>query len=158
RTTRACRCPAGTPCPRPSSRPGASRSCMSRSASWRWIARGARSVATSYQPIPDDQALVMREIARIQQQLANHGVPDAQEMAERTGAAQAYAGESPQHFVDYVEECVRTSSTALREVRQAQRQCWDVYQEREPPNYAAKQEWQSQAVLPKPYAAVQFAV
>ena len=119
---------------------------------------GRAWVATSYAPIPDEQGLVLQEIARIRQQLAQHGVPDAQEMAERTDAAQAYAGESPRHFVDYVDECVRTSSTATREVRAMQRQCWDLYQEKEPPNYASKQEWQSQAVLPKPYAAVQFAV
>ncbi len=115
-------------------------------------------MATSYAPIPDDQALVLREIARIKQDLASHGVPDAQELDERTEAAQAYAGETPRHFVDYVDECVRTTSIALREVRMMQRQTWDLYQEKEPPNYAAKQEWQSQAVLPKPYAAVQFAV
>jgi len=115
-------------------------------------------VATTYTPIPDGQAEVMQEIARIQRQLASHGVPDAQEMGERTDAAGAYAGENPQHYVDYVAECVRTSSTATRDVRAMQRACWDLYQEKEPPNYAAKEEWQSQAMLPKPYAAVQFAV
>ncbi len=115
-------------------------------------------MATTYTPLPDDQALVLREIARITQELAAHGTMDDQEQAERTGAAQAYAGESPRHFVDYADECVRTTSIALRDVRLMQRQCWDLYQEKEPPNYAAKQEWQSQAVLPKPYAAVQFAV
>lgn len=113
----------------------------------------------TYTPLPPQEALIRQEIARIQQGLASLGAePDAQEMAERVAATDAYAGESPMHFVNYVEECVSTTATALREVRAMQRQCYEVYQEKEPPNYAAKLEWQSRAILPKPYAAVQFAV
>ena len=115
-------------------------------------------MATTYNPMPPEQALVMQELSRIRRDLASASTLDNQELGERTAAAQAYAGESPRHFVDYVDECVRTSATATREVRFVQRQCWDLYQEKEPPNYAAKEEWQSQAVLPKPYSAVQFAV
>jgi hypothetical protein len=116
-------------------------------------------VAT-YSPVPDQVGHALQEIARVRQQLDGYGrgLPDNQELQERTDAAQAYAGESPQHFVSYVEEAVRTSSTAMRDVRFIQRQCWDLYQEKEPPNYPSKLEWQSQALLPKPYAAVQFAV
>jgi hypothetical protein len=113
---------------------------------------------STYSPMPPMVGAIRDEISRVRQQLQGYGVPDAQEMQERTDAAGAYAGEKPRHFVDYVEECVRTTSLALREVRGIQRQCWDVYQEKEPPNYAFKEPWQSQAILPKPYAAVQFAV
>lgn len=115
-------------------------------------------MATAFAPIPPTTATILDEISRIRRDLDGLDVPDAQEIAERTDTANAYAGESPKHFVDYVEEACRTTATALREVRQVQRQTWEVYQEREPPNYPAKQEWQSRAVLPKPYAAVQFAV
>ena len=111
-----------------------------------------------FSPISPQQALVRTEISRILQELQGLDVPDAQEIEERTDAAGAYATENPKHYVDYVEECCRTTATALRDVRHLQRRCWEVYQEAEPPNYQAKQDWQSRAVLPKPYAAVQFAV
>ena len=113
---------------------------------------------STYSPLPPQTAFALEELGRIRRELDGLDVPDAQEIEERTEAANAYAGQSPKHFCDYVEECTRTTATALREVRQIQRQCWQVYQEQEPPNYPSKQEWQSRAVLPKPYASVQFAV
>lgn len=115
-------------------------------------------MADTYAPIGVQEGMVRQEIARVLRDLGTLGVPDEQEMGERTEATQAYAGESPAHFVNYVEECVSTTATALRDVRAMQRQCYEVYQEKEPPNYAAKQDWQSRAILPKPYSAVQFAV
>jgi hypothetical protein len=111
-----------------------------------------------YHPVGPQEGMIRSEIDRILRDLKGLDVPDAQELEERTGAAQAYAGETPKHYVDYAEECCRTTANALRDVRGIQRRCWEVYQEQEPPNYAAKQDWQNRGVLPKPYAAVQFAV
>lgn len=82
---------------------------------------------------------------------------DDQELADRLEATEAFFGETEQHFVDYVEEMVRTSTDATKEVRAMQQEAWDTYQEKEPPNYAEKEPWQSRVVLPKPYSAVQFA-
>ena len=83
---------------------------------------------------------------------------DDQELAERTKAAEAYFGESEQHFVDYCEDCVSTSVQAMMNIRREQAECWRVYNEEEPPNYANKEPWQSRVIVPKPFGAVQFAM
>ena len=83
---------------------------------------------------------------------------DAQELAEREEAAQAYAGENEKHFVDYLEDCVTTSMNANDEVRQVQDECWRLWNEEEPANYADKEAWQSRVVLPMPHASVLFAM
>lgn len=81
---------------------------------------------------------------------------DEQETAERTEAAQAYAGENEKHFVDFLQDCVKTSVKANEEVRRVQAHCYRVYKENEPVNYAKKDAWQSRIVVPKPFATVQY--
>lgn len=85
-------------------------------------------------------------------------LPDKKETSERTDAAVAYAKESPKHFCDYGVDCVRTSVNHMRKIREVQRECLKVYYEEDPPNYTRKEKWQSKVVLPKPHAAVQFAM
>jgi hypothetical protein len=89
---------------------------------------------------------------------ALHPAMDNQELGEREEAARAYADENPRHFVEYVSECVRTSHDAVFHIRELQQECWNVYQEEEPPQYQLKEDWQSRVVVPKPHSAVQFAV
>ena len=83
---------------------------------------------------------------------------DAKELAEREEAAKAYAGENEKHFVEYLEDCVATSMNANEEVREVQDECWDLWNEKEPPNYANKESWQSRVVLPMPHSSVLFAM
>jgi hypothetical protein len=92
-------------------------------------------------------------IARIR----NTPVIDDKEMKDREEAAGAYSNENQQHFVDYCMDCVATSVAAMKEVREIQDECWRMYQEDEPPNYADKEDWQSRVVLPKPYGSVLYA-
>ena len=82
---------------------------------------------------------------------------DEQETADRLDAAQAYAGESEQHFTHYCEEMVRSSYRANQDIRRVQNELWQIYQEEEPKTYANKEDWQSRVVVPKPHSAVQFA-
>lgn len=86
-----------------------------------------------------------------------NGAMDPQEDRERQEAAAAFLGENERHFVDYVEEFVRTSAEANRDIREIQQECWKVYQEEAPPNYGLKESWQSKVIIPKPHGAVQFA-
>jgi hypothetical protein len=65
---------------------------------------------------------------------------DEQELDEREIAAQRYAGE------------------AMTNIRAIQKECWSVYNEEPPPNYANKEDWQSKVIIPKPFGAVQFAM
>lgn len=81
---------------------------------------------------------------------------DPQEMQERTAAAQAYAGESEAHFVRFVDDCVKTSTDAMRDIRLQQDECWRVFNEEEPRNFNFKELWQSRITYPKPYKLVQF--
>lgn len=82
--------------------------------------------------------------------------PDEKEMAEREEAARAYAGEDEAHFVRYLEDCVRMSVDSMVEIREQQSECWDVFNEKEPPGFSLKESWQSRVVVPKPYSSVQF--
>lgn len=84
--------------------------------------------------------------------------PDDQELKEREEAAQAYAGENEQHFVDYCKDCIKQSVEANRDVRKVQAKCWDVFQEKAPPHFSDKEDWQSKVVIPKPFGAVMFAM
>ena len=101
-----------------------------------------------------------REIQNRIRQLAkaNQAVMDDQELDEREEAAGRYAGENESHFVDYCEDCRKTSVNAMTNIRKIQKECWDVYNEEQPPNYANKENWQSKVVIPKPFGAVQFAM
>jgi hypothetical protein len=80
---------------------------------------------------------------------------DAQELAEREEATQAYSREDETHFVKFGESCVQASVDAMRDIRYEQQECWDVFNEKEPPNYAKKEAWQSRVIVPKPYITVQ---
>lgn len=104
-----------------------------------------------------DMAIAMQQ--RLRELAAERpSVPDSKETKDRTEAAQAYAGETPKHFIDYGVDCVRTSINHMRKIREVQRECLKVYYEEDPPNYTRKEKWQSKIVLPKPHAAVQFAM
>jgi len=81
---------------------------------------------------------------------------DAKETAEREEAAQAYAGEDESHFVRFLDDMVKLSVDSMIMIRQEQQECWDVYMEKEPPNFAWKENWQSRVVVPKPFSTVQF--
>lgn len=82
--------------------------------------------------------------------------PDAQELKEREAAAQAYATEDERHFVDYLMDCAKQSITAYKDIREMQAYCYDVYKENKPVNYAKKEAWQAQIVVPKPFTTVQY--
>jgi hypothetical protein len=75
---------------------------------------------------------------------------DPKEQAEREEAAKAYAGESPQHFVDYCMDCIDLSVKAMLDIRQMQEECWRVFNEDEPDNWRMKELWQSRITYPKP--------
>lgn len=89
---------------------------------------------------------------------SNQATMDEHELDEREDAAQRYAGENEKHFVGYAEDCRKTSVNAMVNIRKIQKECWDVYNEEQPPNYANKENWQSKVVIPKPFGAVQFAM
>jgi len=82
--------------------------------------------------------------------------PDEQELAEREAAAQAYVGESEQHFVDYVMDCIKQSVQAHRNIRRIQALCWNAYEENEPMSWVDKEDWQARTIIPKPHQTVQF--
>ena len=75
---------------------------------------------------------------------------DPKELAEREAAAKAYAGESPQHFVDYAMDCIDLSVKAMLDIRLMQEECWRVFNEEEPDNWGLKELWQSRITYPKP--------
>ena len=64
---------------------------------------------------------------------------DRKEQAEREEAAKAYAGESPQHFVDYCMDCIDLSVKAKTDIRLMQEECWRVFNEEEPDNWSMKE-------------------
>jgi len=97
------------------------------------------------------------EIRRREEDARNGGaVMDAQELAEREEAAQAYAGEDEKHFTDYLADCIKTSVTSMETIREIQSHCYRVYKEDEPVNYQKKAAWQSRIVVPRPFATVQY--
>ena len=104
----------------------------------------------------DDPTIEVKQLLRELAKGPDVPMMDERELAEREEAAQAYAGEDEPHFVDYLEDCVKTSVDAMREVRRSQAECWQVYNEDEPPNYANKEACQSRVIVPKPFGAVQF--
>ena len=99
---------------------------------------------------PEDPTAEVRR-SRTQLEAASAKPPaDEKELAEREEAAQAYAGEDEAHFVAWLNDCVRMSRDSMKDIRDEQAECWDVFNEKEPMNYNFKEEWQSHAVLPKP--------
>jgi hypothetical protein len=81
---------------------------------------------------------------------------DPKEQAEREAAARAYTQEDETHYVRFLDDCVKTSVDACREIRAQQDECWRVFNEEEPRNFAFKELWQSRITYPKPYKLVQF--
>jgi hypothetical protein len=104
-------------------------------------------------PIKD----ILRRIQELKREKSALKIDD-QEMKEREEAARAYSRENEMHFVSYCEDCVRTSVQAMTKIRRVQRECFDVYNEEDPPNFAKKENWQSKTTIPKPHGAVQFAM
>lgn len=104
------------------------------------------------------QEAVRLRVLQIEKEGASPPAMDEKELREREEAAQAYAGENEQHFVDYCQDCIDTSVQAMQKVREEQNECWQVFNEDPPPNYAKKEDWQSKVIIPKPFGAVQFAM
>lgn len=107
--------------------------------------------------IADPRTEVKRRLKEIERQATQAGM-DPKELAEREEAAGAYGHENPQHFVDYLEDCVEVSMNANDEVRRVQDECWRLWNEEEPENYFNKESWQSRVLLPMPHASVLFAM
>ena len=80
---------------------------------------------------------------------------DLKEKDEREEATKAYMGEDERHFVDFMRECVKTSVSSMLDIRTMQAECWRVFNEEEPYNFALKEDWQSRVTYPKPYKLVQ---
>lgn len=78
---------------------------------------------------------------------------DKQEMADRQEAADAYAGESPEHFISYGEDCLFESDEATKDIRNEQDDCWNAYQRKL--DYSSKEDWQSKIVTNDPYQIAQ---
>jgi len=78
---------------------------------------------------------------------------DEQEMAERTEAATAYAGESPEHFIAYGEDCLAESDNSTKDIRAEQDACWSAYNRKL--DYSNKEDWQSKIVTNDPYQIAQ---
>jgi len=83
---------------------------------------------------------------------------DDQELRERESAAQRYAGEDEAHFIAYGNDCIDTSVKANIDLRRIQKECYSVYKEEAPANYAKKENWQSKVIIPKPFGSVQTAM
>ena len=82
-------------------------------------------------------------------------VLDPKETKERQKAATAQAEEKPQHFVDYLNDCLQVTVDSMADIRDMQSECWRVYNEEEPYNYYSKESWQSRIIYPKPFKLVQ---
>jgi hypothetical protein len=95
------------------------------------------------------------DVRRRDRNFANRGM-DGKELAEREEAAQAYAGESERHFVDYLADCTRQSEEENKDIRAAWAECWDLFCEKEPRNYAYKEGWQQRIIVPRPRDAVLY--
>lgn len=80
---------------------------------------------------------------------------DKQEQTERETAAKAYVAEDETHYIRFLDDCVKTSVDTMREIRLQQDECWRVFNEEEPRNFAFKELWQSRITYPKPYKLVQ---
>lgn len=110
--------------------------------------------------IRDPREKIMERAAEIRRNVeaAQNGTPpmDPKELAEREEAAQAYLGEDEKFFVDYLADCIKTSTDAMKDIREIQDHCYRVYKENEPAVYNRKADWQSRIVIPKPFGTVQY--
>jgi hypothetical protein len=96
-----------------------------------------------------------REIVRNQDKAAPPD-PDAKELAEREEAAKAYATENEGHFVDYLMDCVKQSTTAYQDIRETWSECYRMYKENEPVSWDKKEPWQSRIIIPRPFSTVAY--
>jgi len=97
------------------------------------------------------------EIRRKVESAQNGPAPmDPKELAEREEAAKAYLGEDEKFYVDYLADCIKTSTEAMKDIREIQDHCYRVYKENEPAVYNRKADWQSRIVIPKPFGTVQY--
>ncbi len=101
----------------------------------------------------------LRRANAILARIEKRSSPEAyqKEAQERLERAKALAREDERHYVDFLEDCVTHSKKALQDIRREQAECWRVFNEEEPPNFALKEPWQSRITVPKPFAAVKFA-
>lgn len=104
--------------------------------------------------VEDPKEKVRKRINKIRNQNTDM---DVKERAERKEAAKRKVKEDEKHYVDFLDDCVATSVSAMRDIRQEQDECWKLYNEEPPDFYDLKDEWQSHVVVPKPFGAVQFA-
>lgn len=77
------------------------------------------------------------------------------ELAERLEATQAYAGEDPDHFIEYCHACVEESTKASEDIRLQWEELWEAYQLNV--DYSDKEDWQAKTITPDPFMAVQQA-
>ncbi|HQM46635.1 MAG TPA: hypothetical protein PLC82_12285 [Smithellaceae bacterium] len=111
-----------------------------------------------YNPEDDPALELLRRRNEIQRRITDirvNGI-DQQEMREREEASQSYAGENPQHFESYVQDCIDQSVKANKDIREIQMHCYRTYLENEPVNYGRKEAWQSRIIVPKPFGTVQY--
>ncbi len=80
---------------------------------------------------------------------------DQQELKQRMEAASADASERPEHYVEFCLESVKESEDSSIEIRSIWSDTWDAYCNKM--DFGDKEEWQSEVVLPKPFASVQQA-
>ncbi|MEN6421313.1 MAG: hypothetical protein ABFD76_05140 [Smithella sp.] len=111
-----------------------------------------------YDPQEDPALKLLARQRQILQKIdaLKSGQMDEQELREREGAAQAYAGENEQHFSSYLYDCINQSVKANEDIRETQAHCYSVYLENEPVNYKSKESWQSRIIVPKPFGTVQY--
>ena len=94
------------------------------------------------------------EVARIEAETSPQAV--AKESKERASKASRLAQENEAHFISLLEDCAKDSKEKLRDIRKEQAECWRVFNEEKPPNFAYKDPWQAQITVPKPFQSVKF--
>jgi hypothetical protein len=80
---------------------------------------------------------------------------DKQELTEREEYAASLIEENPQHFVGYVEECVKESKESTKDIRQVWKETWLAHEMKI--DYSDKEDWQAKAVTADPFVTVQQA-
>ena len=108
--------------------------------------------------IPDLEEKIKERVAQLKRENPAYAIIDEQENKERLEAAEAYAGEKPEHFVEYAIDCRDTSVKEKYDIRKAQKECYAIYKEEEPERFKKKESWQSRVIIPKPFGAVQTAM
>ena len=81
---------------------------------------------------------------------------DDKELSEREEAASRLVDEDDRHLVEYCIESARESRDSRRDILKTMSLLWDAYQNMM--EFGDKEEWQSQVVTNKPFAAVERAI